>query len=264
MFALHGAWPVPDVNEAHYLSKAKHYWNPEWCQNDFFVNTADAHQVFDWSFGWVTRFMPLVAVAWFGRLLTWTLLAFAWQRLSWAVVPGNWRAILAAVLFVSLNENAHMAGEWVIGGVEAKGFAYVLMLLAFEAVVRGRWNWVWLFLGAATGIHVIVGGWSAVAAGVAWLADGRSRTPIMRMLRGLIVGLLLAVPGVWFGLALTHGVAAQTVTDAECNLCLAAFAASPLGRQISNRFSEPALSALGRLAAVDHSRTGRCRPARLR
>ncbi len=70
VFALHGAWPVPDVNEAHYLSKAKHYWNPEWCQNDFFVNTADAHQVFDWSFGWVSLFFPLVAVDWFGRLLT--------------------------------------------------------------------------------------------------------------------------------------------------------------------------------------------------
>ena len=32
VFALHGAWPVPDVNEPHYLSKAKHYWNPDWCR----------------------------------------------------------------------------------------------------------------------------------------------------------------------------------------------------------------------------------------
>ena len=52
VFSLHGAWPVPDVNESHYLSKAKHYWNPDWCRNDFFVNTADAHQVFYWTFGW--------------------------------------------------------------------------------------------------------------------------------------------------------------------------------------------------------------------
>ena len=31
VFFLHGAWPVPDVNEPHYLSKAKHYWDPNWC-----------------------------------------------------------------------------------------------------------------------------------------------------------------------------------------------------------------------------------------
>jgi hypothetical protein len=246
VFSLHGAWPVPDVNEAHYLSKAKHYWNPEWCKTDFFVNTADAHQVFYWTFGWLTRFVSLPAAAWIGRLLTWGLLAFAWGRLSWAVVPRNWLVILGAVLFVSLNENAHMAGEWVVGGVEAKGFAYVLVLLGMEAVVRARWNWAWLFLGAATGMHAIVGGWSIVAAGVAWLgnrAQGAMPTapsghasgeesqpkkhahakpstrhanpPLRRMLPGLLGGFLLALPGVWFAIALTHGADPQTVAQAD-------------------------------------------------
>src|SRR5437773_1766592 len=73
VFFLHGAWPVPDVNEPHYLSKAKHYWDSSWCANDFFVNTADAHQVFYWTFGWLTRFLSLDAVAWVGRLFTWGL-----------------------------------------------------------------------------------------------------------------------------------------------------------------------------------------------
>jgi hypothetical protein len=215
VFSLHGAWPVPDVNESHYLSKAKHYWNPDWCRNDFFCNTADAHQVFYWTFGWTARFLSLPAVAWIGRLITWALLAFAWRRLSWAALPRNWLAILSAVLFVSLNENAHMAGEWVVGGVEAKGFAYVLVFLGFEAVLRGKWNWAWLLLGAATGIHAIVGGWSAVAGGAAWLADRRERQPIVQMLPWLFGGLVLASPGIWFGLALTHGVDSQTIANAD-------------------------------------------------
>ncbi len=215
VFSLHGAWPVPDVNEAHYLSKAKHYWNHEWCQTDFFVNTADAHQVFYWTFGWLTRLLPLVAVAWIGRLLTWALLAYAWRRLSWAVLPHAWLAVLGAVLFVSLNENAHMAGEWIIGGVEAKGFAYVLVLLGIEAVVRARWNRAWLLLGAATGMHAVVGGWSLVAAGVAWLADRRERPTLKSMLPSLFGGFLLALPGVWYALALNFGVDAQTIADAN-------------------------------------------------
>ncbi len=215
-FSLHGAWPVPDVNEAHYLSKAKHYWNPSWCQSDFFVNTADAHQVFYWTFGWLTRLLPLPAVAWAGRLLTWALLAYAWRRLSWAVLPHAWLAVLGAVLFVSLNENAHMAGEWIVGGVEAKGFAYFFVLLGIEAVVRARWNRAWLLLGAATGMHAVVGGWSLVTAGVAWLADRRDERPApLQMLPGLIGGFLLALPGVWFALALTRGLDPQTVIDAN-------------------------------------------------
>ena len=215
VFSLHGAWPVPDVNEPHYLSKAKHYWDSSWCANDFFVNTADAHQVFYWTFGWLTRYLSLDQVAWLGRLLTWGLLAWAWRRLSWAVLPRAWLAVLAAELFVMLNENAHMAGEWVIGGVEAKGFAYVLVFLGLEAVVRGRWNRAWLYLGGASCFHVIVGGWSTLAAGVAWLAAGRDRPPIRAMLPGLLGGFLLAQPALWFALKLTHGVDSETVVQAN-------------------------------------------------
>ena len=36
-FVTHGDLP-PDVNEGHYLGKAKHYWNPAWCPEDHFLN----------------------------------------------------------------------------------------------------------------------------------------------------------------------------------------------------------------------------------
>ena len=63
IFALHGAYPTPDSNEAHYLAKAKHYWHPDWAAGDFFLETADAHQVFYWTFGWLTLWLSLDAVA---------------------------------------------------------------------------------------------------------------------------------------------------------------------------------------------------------
>ncbi len=215
VFFLHGAWPVPDVNEAHYLSKAKHCWEPAWAATDFFLNSADAHQVFDWLFGWTTKFLTLNQVAWVGRLLTWSLLAWAWRRLSWAIVPRAGLAVLSAELFVLLNENAHMAGEWVVGGVEAKGFAYVLVFLALEAIVRNRWRRAWLMLGAASSLHVIVGGWATLAAAVAWLNAGPDRPTLRKMLPGLLGGLLLAAPGLWFALALTQGASADIVREAN-------------------------------------------------
>ena len=62
-----------------------------------------------------------------------------------------------------------MAGEWVVGGAEAKGFSFVLVFLALEAMVEGYWNRMWLLLGGAAAFHILVGGWAAVAAGAVWM-----------------------------------------------------------------------------------------------
>ena len=54
------------------------------------------------------------------RLQTWLLLARTWRRLSSALLPYKLYSVLSASLFVTLLERAHLAGEWVVGGVEAK------------------------------------------------------------------------------------------------------------------------------------------------
>lgn len=209
-FFLQGAWPVPDVNEPYYLGKAIRFWNPEWAKGDFFLDTADTHWVFNVTFGWVSLLMGPTAMAWTGRVLTWALLAWAWRRLSMAVVPRPWWAVLSGVLFAAGMDWCHMAGEWVIGGVEAKGFAYVLVLLGLEALVRGRWRAVWVLLGGAAFFHVLVGGWAVVAAAGAWLRCP-SRASLRSMLPGLVAGFALSLPGLITGLRLDWNTPAEVV-----------------------------------------------------
>ena len=36
------AAPVPGVNEPHYLCKSKHFWQPAWCERDFFLASPEA------------------------------------------------------------------------------------------------------------------------------------------------------------------------------------------------------------------------------
>ena len=48
---------MPDVNEPNYLGKAIHFWNPAWAPNDFFLDTADTHWVFYFTFGWLSRWL---------------------------------------------------------------------------------------------------------------------------------------------------------------------------------------------------------------
>jgi hypothetical protein len=215
IFFLHGAYAAPDSNEAHYLTKAKHYWNPDWAAGDFFLDSADAHQVFYWSFGWLTLWLPLEQVAWVGRVLTWLLLAWSWQRLSDAAVPRPWLSVLTGAVFVGLNENAHMAGEWVVGGFEAKGFAYALVFFALARIVRGQWGSAWLLLGAATALHVLVGGWAMVSAATAWLALGDERPRFQSLLPALVLAIALALPSLYFGLALSGSADAETIAEAN-------------------------------------------------
>ena len=214
VFVLQAAWPVPDVNESVYLAKIKHAWNPQWAAGDLYLGSTDAHQVFTYTIGWLSLFLPLPAFAWLGRLLTWWLLAWSWRRLSEAFVPRPWMAVLTAALFVCFQERAQMAGEWVLGGFEAKGFAYVLVFLGLSMLVRDRWNATLLCFGAGAAFHVLVGGWSVVAAAIAWCWAGKERPSLLRIWPGLLGGLLLSLPGLWPALQLNAGVDSETAQAA--------------------------------------------------
>ena len=198
IFVLHAGFLIPEINEPNYLAKAKHYWDPSWCPNDFFLLTSDAHVVFYWSFGWLTLLMPLPAVAWVGRLVTCAMMAYGWRRLSRNLAPTFGYATLSAGLLVALNSRFHMAGEWVVGGFEAKGPAYAFVFLALASIVANRWNWAWLLLGIATAFHALVGGWSIIVAGIAWcfLWNDVNRPRLRDQWQGLVGGALLSLPGI--------------------------------------------------------------------
>jgi Domain of unknown function (DUF6798) len=213
---------VPRINEPHYLGRLKHFWDPSWCAGDLFLQSPEAHGLFAWAFGWITRWLSLTATAWAGSVLAWTLLAWAWQRLSWRILPVPLAAVLTAALWVTLTNVANLAGEWVLGGVEAKCFAYVFVLIALRALVDRRWNQVWIALGAASAFHVLVGGWSLVVCGGIWLVEQAKGSagvaPIrafMSMLPGLVVGGLLALLGLIPALALNWNEPPEIVAAAN-------------------------------------------------
>ena len=82
LFAAAGSWPVPDTNEPHYLTKARHAADPAWCADDFFLSTGDAHVVFFRLVGPLAAVRPLDEVAWIGRLTGWLLLAIGMRQVA--------------------------------------------------------------------------------------------------------------------------------------------------------------------------------------
>ena len=216
VFFVAGGTPVPHVNETHYLAKAKQYWQPEWCAGDLFLESGKAHLTFYWTVGVLTKWLPLPAVAWIGRVVAWLALAYAWQRLSQQVMTKSFYSAIAAMTMVALVDWTNFAGEWVIGGVEGKCFAYAMVFLGLAHLMKGNWKWAWPWMGTAAAFHALVGAWSVVAAGMVWFCESREVRPkLASMLPPLLIGGAISLLGVVPALLLTREISPDVVSEAN-------------------------------------------------
>ncbi|MEI6241063.1 MAG: DUF6798 domain-containing protein [Planctomycetia bacterium] len=209
VFVAAAVWPVPDVNEAVYLTKARHAADPAWAAGDFFLETPDAHGVFYLLFGPLAAAFPLEQAAWIGRVFGWLAVAVGFRHAVAPVVATTWGRVVAAALFSLALRHTTMAGEWVLGGCEAKVFAWAFVFGGVGEWLRGRFATAWLLCGAATAWHPIVGGWALVALVVAFAIRP---TPLVGAgnVVLLVVGLALAASGVVPALSLSAGADAAT------------------------------------------------------
>ncbi len=198
VFALmfvHGGDVVPGINEAHYLVKARGVWEADYCPGDLFVHSGKAHWLFDMTFGALTHLCSLTTAAWIGRVIGWLILSIGLVRLSWRLVPINHASVLIGLLWMVGVDELNLAGEWVVGGIEAKVPAYALMLLGLEQWLGPRPYRAWILLGAAAAFHVLVGGWSVLALGFASLISAVHRRTWRQHCLPLVIGGLISLVG---------------------------------------------------------------------
>ena len=213
VFAAAGAWPVPDVNEAHYLAKARHAADPAWCVGDFFLESVGAHGLFFQLLGPLAASVSLSTAAWVGRWAGWALLAAGFRHAAGPLLPAGWQRIVAAAVFSLAVRSTTMAGEWVIGGCEAKVFAWAAVLVAWGESVSGRWPSAWLWGGLAAAFHPLVGGWMMIVTVLAG-GGGELLRPSARTLACLAGGLAAAAIGFVPAVMLTAGVPAEVQAEA--------------------------------------------------
>ena len=216
LFFVYAGDHAPAINEAHYLVKAKNFWDPSWCGNDLFAASRKAHIVYYVALGWLTKFVSLGATAWIGRLVGWLLLAAGLRFCCRHVGLRPFVSLAVALVWIAGVEYGNLAGEWVIGGIEAKVPAYGLVLFGFGEIARRKWERGWIWFGGASAFHVLTGGWAVIAAAIAFFIT--ERTPRMASLKtdhppvpffskGLFIGGAIAlfglVPAVWLTMGVT-------------------------------------------------------------
>lgn len=157
------AAPVPAVNEPHYLCKAKHYWQPDWCAPDFFLQSTNAHTVFYATIGSLTQWFTLAQTAWIGRVLAILVLALGWCSLLSLFSQCRWFPLHVGWLFLAFQACGNFSGEWLVGGVEGKVFSYGLLFGALGQIERGRTILAGALTGLAIAFHPVIGLWGLMA-----------------------------------------------------------------------------------------------------
>ncbi len=203
VFFVYAGDPSPGINESHYLVLAKNFWQPQWCSEDLFAASDKPHILYHTTVGALTQVFSLNTTAWIARIIAWSLLAVGLRAVCRAVTDRDFACVLVAVVWIAGIDWFNFAGEWVVGGIEAKVPAYALVLLAMSQMARGRWVRVWPLLGLASAFHVLVGGWTVIAAMVAYLVVGRQVAKPTGQIIPLVVGGAIALVGLVPGLQMS-------------------------------------------------------------
>lgn len=225
--------PIPGINEPHYLAKAKHFWNPEWCPGDFFLESSNAHYVFYYTLGTLTQWLSLEQTAWIGRILGLLLLSIGWTKLVSNILPGKWSALKTGWVFLllaavgSATRRAfgpdlefyafNLSGEWIIGGTEGKVFAYGLLLWGLSLGTEQRWNRAAVCFGLAISFHPVVGVWGVLCVLFALLMTQRASRGFhfQTLTTSTLLLTLCALPGLIPALQFLGGGDPQLATQAE-------------------------------------------------
>lgn len=198
--------PIPGINESHYLGKAKHFWNPQWCAGDLFLESANPHGVFYATCGWLTLFLTLPQTAVVLRAVGLLVLAIGWQSLSRALLHcpdeqhpvRRWGGCLAMCCLLLLNVLGNWSGEWLVGGAESRLFAYGLLFWGWGQSLSGRRTRAAAALGLAVSFHPIIGAWGVLATLFA-AAARPSQSPSRReIITSTLLTLTCATPGLCF------------------------------------------------------------------
>jgi hypothetical protein len=212
LFSLYAGTAAPEVNESHYLAKAKHFWDPSFASRDLFIASSDAHWFFFATVGWLSHILSLPAAAWCGRILGWSFVAWGWCLFVRRVEPSyRFAGSMTAPLWIASLYWGQLSGEWIVGGCEAKVFAYAMSFVGLSEIMRNRWSRAWYWLGFAAAFHVLTGGWLTLAAMLSYgllklKSDGIKLEPLRQQWMGLAIGGSLSLLGLIPAVLLNRGV----------------------------------------------------------
>ena len=179
-------------NELVYLPAAYRFWHPAFLAGDWsFAPRGGEHFLFNAVVGGLMTILPMEAVGWIGRLLTWLFLADGLLRLARRFGLPPLAGSLAVLAWLTCGQTV-VGSEWMLPTFEAKTVAYVFLLQALVRVLDDDLTISAVMTGLCFSIHPSVGLQGGFGIFVVVLLRGDLRAT----LRFAAIGFVLALPGV--------------------------------------------------------------------
>jgi len=155
--------PVPGVNEPHYLALARSFVEPGWCARDPFLQSTPVHWAFLALVGWPVRWWGFETAAIVGRVLGCGAISVGWAVLMGRLAPIRWFPLWTLWGTLAAAAVGNFSGEWMIGGIEGKVFAYGAVFGSLACLSRGKIHQGVFWTGVVLAFHPVVGMWHLLA-----------------------------------------------------------------------------------------------------
>lgn len=205
--------PIPVGNEWVYLVPVARVADGNLLSDDWTFSDGFGYAyVFSRLIGAIASLVGVEVAAWCGRLFGW-LLALAALFVLGKEMELRLAEVCAGVVVWVWSGQAVVAGEWMLGSLEAKTFAYACVFFALALAIRGRHNLCGALAGLAFTVHPAVGLWAGLATVAAVTTTGAS---LRQVVRAASLMLLFALPGaviVGMGMAASAGSGNENVAE---------------------------------------------------
>jgi hypothetical protein len=169
IFSVYYLGYVPNGNEENYLQLAKEFFDPDWIKNSFVLNdSAGTRIIYQYIVGFFLDFLSFEFVTLIFRGFLIVAFSFILNAIYKSLQINNIMIVVHLVL-IYLDKQSYFAGSWIFISVEAKSFAYLLVLIALYFIIQKKYNITVISLVGATYFHVLVGGYAFIYFGLSIL-----------------------------------------------------------------------------------------------
>lgn len=152
-------------NEMDVLPYARAFYNPNWLQTDWYLHLHIPYRfLFSYPVGWGVETFGWVPTMVVGRLISYLTIAIAFWKVRKCLFPKHPFStyLVLILLYILLFRFGMGPGEWIVGGLDTKVFAYAFVILSFTQLLNNRLTASLAFGGLALSFHLLVGGYHLI------------------------------------------------------------------------------------------------------
>ena len=141
-------------------------YNSNWLNNDWYLNLKIPYRfLFSYPVGYFSDNFGFIKTIYIGRIISYLFFAITIKRLINTV--RNTQAyiyyLLALIIFFTFFGFGSGAGEWMVGGLDTKVFAYGFVILSISYFLESDIKKWMIFSGLAVSFHLMIGTYSLIS-----------------------------------------------------------------------------------------------------